>query len=388
MVTTTKTQFDGVRIRHYKKRDVLMITFVYQNKMRREQIRLAPTIPNQRLAFNRLLRIQDEIARGAFDYAKEFPNSKEAAQQANIKASMSMKVALLDYLKDWQRSVDLGKKAESSYAALSKAVNGILIPAFGHYDLNEITPAILRDWIKGRNITGKTLNNNLTPLREIFTNAFIDHDIPNPFHKLDLPKLKKGFCKDSVYKVEPFTPDEVQAILKVAPPQAKNYIQFAFATGLRGGEMIGLRWGDIDWEKNEIHLIHNRVNGKDKPPKTSAGKRDVPLSKDALSALNAQKQWTYVMQDFVFHRDKTNAPYLDDQEVLKGMWMPVIKASGVRYRIPKQTRHTYASARLSRGENVHKVAVHMGHADATMVLQTYGKWIKQYEDEFLKQANA
>ena len=60
---------------------------------------------------------------------------------------------------------------------------------------------------------------------------------------------------------------------------------------------------------------------------------------------------------------------------------------GLRQRIPKQTRHTYAAC-LSRGENVHKVAVHMGHADATMVLQTYGKWIKQYEDEFLKQANA
>jgi integrase len=387
MSTTSKTQFEGVRIRHYKTRDVLLLQF-NDGKERREQINLPPTILNQRMAFGKLASIKDRIARGTFNYSEEFPNSKEATKTQLAVNALLVEAALKTYLADFKLSVDLGKKADSSYIRTVNVVNRLIV-AFGHYSLAEITPAILRDWIKNRGVSAKTINNDLTPLREIYSQAFsVDEVIDsNPFNRLDVGKLKDNFCKASTHEIDPFTPDEVRDILRVAKDQSKNYVQFGFATGLRGGELIGLRWGDIDWDAKVVHVVHNRVGKKDKAPKTAAGKRDVPLSDDAIVALKAQKAWTFVMQDFVFNHDKTKVPFRDSKEVQKSMWQPLLAAAAVKYREPKQIRHTYASACLSRGDNVHKVAKQLGHTDATMVLRVYGKFIAQYEDEHLKVIN-
>ena len=388
MSKTTKTQFDGVRIRHYKNRDVLLITFSIDGKVRREQFDLEPTEANLKWAFNELSRIKGGIAKGAFNFTEEFPKSTEAKKAQVAADALSTEAALRSYLADWKLSVDLGKKAESSYDRIVNVVNRLIV-AFGHYSLSEITPAIIRDWVKERGVTGKTINNDLTPLRFVMDQAFGEDQVidSNPINRLNIPKLKENFCIGSTHEVDPFTPNEVRDILRVAKDQAKNYVQFGFATGLRGGELIGLRWGDIDWDAKVVHVIHNRVSKKDKAPKTAAGKRSVPLTDEAIDALKAQKAWTFVMQDFVFNHDKTKLPFRDSKEVQKSMWQPLLAAAAVKYREPKQIRHTYASARLSRGDNVHKVANHLGHTDATMVLRVYGKWIAEYEDEHRNVSN-
>lgn len=68
----------------------------------------------------------------------------------------------------------------------------------------------------------------------------------DPFSLIDLKRLKK---MKSTYVVNPFNQQEIQALLSVAEEQVKNMFQFAFYTGLRISELIGLRWNDIDWEK-------------------------------------------------------------------------------------------------------------------------------------------
>lgn len=385
--STSKTEYRGIRIRHNDKSDCLVLTFSYEKELHREYVNLPPTAPNIRGQFHRLCRIKDEIAKGTFKYAVEFPQSGVAKVEQKMIDSQSVEIALKAYLADFKLSVDLGKKASSSYDRLVNVVNRLIV-TFGHYSLTEVTPAIIRDWVKLRGVTAKTINNELTPLHAIFDQAYVDDLIPsNPFHKLVIAKLKNDFCKESGHEIDPFTPDEVRNILSVAKLQTKNYVQFGFATGLRGGELIGLRWGDIDWAAKVVHVSHNRVDNQDKAPKTVAGKRDVPLTEDAIAALQAQKSWTFVMQDFVFHNDKSKLPFRDSKEVLDMLWIPLLKASGVKYREAKQIRHTYASALLSKGINVHKLAKQLGHTDATMVLRVYGKFIAQYEDEMLKANN-
>jgi len=384
MSVSSKTEYEGVRVRHYQTGDVLQIVF-HDGKRRKEQFKLPPTEANKKWAYGEVSRIKGMIAKGTFDYAAEFPKSKEAKIIQKKQDGLLVEAALKSYLADYKLSVGLGNKSQSSYDRTCTAVKR-LNAAFGTKPLTEITPAIIRDWIKSRGVVAKTINNDLIPLRAILAQAFTEDEVidSNPINKLNIKKIKGDFCKKSTHKVDPFTPDEVRKIIYAATRQNKNYIQLGFATGLRGGELIGLRWGDIDWDKKVIHVCHNRVDGIDKVPKTKAGDRKVPMTDEAINALKAQKDWTWIKQDFVFHHPVTNKPFHSERQVMEKVWKPTIKASGVAYREPKQMRHTYASARLSRGDNIHKVANNLGHADATMVLRVYGKWIAEYEEEQLE----
>ena len=66
-----------------------------------------------------------------------------------------------------------------------------------------------------------------------------------------------------------------------------------------------------------------------------------------------------------------------DQAIRKVVWTPALQRANVKYRTPYQTRHTFASMLLSRGENPLWVANQMGHKDWGMIRKTYGRWIAQ-----------
>lgn len=109
--------------------------------------------------------------------------------------------------------------------------------------------------------------------------------------------------------------------------------------------------------------------------KTSAGRRSVKLLRPALKALEAQKAHTFLANREIFQNPRTLERWTGDQPIRKTMWTPAMKKSGVRYRRPYQTRHTYASMMLSAGEHPMWVAKQMGHNDWTMIARVYGRWM-------------
>lgn len=79
-------------------------------------------------------------------------------------------------------------------------------------------------------------------------------------------------------------------------------------------------------------------------------------------------------EGWVFPNPFTKQRWANDSKITK-RWRKAIEKAGVRYRKPYQTRHTYASMMLSAGENVMYVAGQMGHADWSMLVKVYGRWI-------------
>ena len=118
------------------------------------------------------------------------------------------------------------------------------------------------------------------------------------------------------------------------------------------------------------------MRGNTKTTKTRAGMRQVTLQPEALAALLDQKRLNGAA-DIVFHNRRTNKPWNDDQAIRKVVWTPALQRANVKYRTPYQTRHTFASMLLSRGENPLWVANQMGHKDWGMIRNTYGRWIAQ-----------
>ena len=363
----------GVEVRRWKSgKETLRINFYYRGFQCRETLNLPVTKANINYASRLRGEIINAIEKGTFSYKDYFPDSNLAVRFGHASEKRQVSLLLDDFLAQAKTATEL-----STYIGYKKICNAHLYPKFGHLAIQELKPAVLRPWIRSLQVTAKTVSNILLPLRAIVEQALNDELIEsNPFDKIAVGKLINARQSKSDFKVDPFTFAEINQILAApAHEQIQNLFQFAFFTGLRTSELIGLEWRDVDWNEKIIHVVRAVVKKQVKYPKTRAGEREVKLLPPALEALERQKIHTMDQGLRVFHNPRTDAPWETDHQIRRTAWIPALKKSGVRYRNPYQTRHTYASMMLSRGERISWIVEQMGHVDPQMLMRTYGKWI-------------
>ncbi|NHO86603.1 tyrosine-type recombinase/integrase [Pseudoteredinibacter isoporae] len=372
----------GVRIRIYSSgKESIEIQFQYKGVTCKEVLSglNARRKNDQRYAINLKAEVENLIERGTFLYSDYFPNSKRAAIFGEAKSDDTIKSLLTDWLIDIERT-----HPQSTYRCYRKSCQAHLIPHFGHIKARELSAQQIRDWIRNRSGTLKSIRNDLTPLRAVLDQALNDDIIErNPLDKIKVSKLVSRSQSKSNYKVDPFTQQEIDRVLRAAKendPRVANFLQFAFFTGLRTSELFGLQWKDIDFKNGVAHIQRAVVERELKETKTQAGNRFVILLPSALEAINDQKRYQSEGNGFVFVRPQYKGRFID-YEHLERLWKNVLERSAVRYRNPYQTRHTYASQLLSGGENPLFVAEQMGHKTTEMIMRHYGRWVEQSPDE-------
>lgn len=357
-------KLEGVRPKSDKS---IEIDFYYQGKRCRESIKLPPTKANLLHASRKRSTVLHAIALGTFNYAEHFPQSRHASTLGKF-TNKTVREALEDFLRNTRR-----KYEASTLRGYSSAIYYHLIPAFGSTSIRKLTTKDIKDWIAGLEISAKRINNVLIPLRLVLRDAYMDGLIDN--NPADRVKNLAHRYGDP----QPFTPEEMRLILENCPPQTRNLFQFAFWSGLRTSELIALEWLDIDWGKNVICVTRASVRKIIKQPKTAAGIREVLILPYAREALERQKEFSYAAGGRIFFNPQTNQPWETDGQIRKLGWTPALRAAGVTYRNPYQTRHTYASTLLSAGENPMWVAQQMGHTDWGMIRRRYGRWIPEVD---------
>jgi integrase len=137
--------------------------------------------------------------------------------------------------------------------------------------------------------------------------------------------------------------------------------------------------GGGDFDREVVRVRRAYVLKQFKEPKTKSGEREIKLFPPAIDALKSQRPFTYLQGKQIFNNPRTNKPWEDDGQIRKTAWIPALKKTGVIYRNPYQTRHTYASTLLTSGENPLWVAQQMGHKDWGMIRKTYGHWIPEVD---------
>lgn len=370
-----RTEVTGINVREYPSgKKSIIIHFMYRGVECRETLKgIEVTKGNLKYAAGMKMEIEKKIAINSFFYADYFPNSARAKLFGHVISKITIAALLDEFISTAEKSME-----ESSLATYRSSIKTHLKPAFGHIPVKDITPAQIRSFIKGLTLTLKSIRNLLIPLRHIFAEALNDDLIEkNPMDRIVVEKLVAKEQVSSGYVVDPFNESERIAIIKYSKGQTRNLIQFSFYTGLRPSELIAVEWGDVDWIAGTIRIQRAVVNRHKKGTKTKAGTRDIYLLPPALSALNAQKQHTYLAGWRIFHHPVTLAPLEHDDQIRRAMWIRELKLAGVRYRNPYQMRHTYASMLLSAGENPLWVATQMGHVDTEMITRIYGKWIPE-----------
>lgn len=362
--------YDGVRTRSDKG---IEIDFRYRGQRCRETFKIAPTPANLKRVSQHRAAILDAIAHGTFDYAVTFPESNARFKFAERPQSAGLR--LEDYLETWIKGKEKQLKA-STWDGYNKIVTMLNKTELGRLYLPDIRRTHVRDWCRLKTCGNKWLANVQSCLRTALQDALDDDLIEtNPLYGWKYENVDAIRTKDDV---DPFTTDEREAILSAfREPQHKNMFEFAFWTGLRTSELIALTWDDIDWLRGEARINKARTQSAEEAEttKTRKGIRDVKILQPAMAALVNQKAITFLAGGEIFRDPRDGKPWSGDEPIRQGPWKTAIKKSGVRYRRPYQTRHTYASMMLTASEPLGWVAQQMGHADLSMLARIYARWI-------------
>ncbi|MDQ6958887.1 MAG: DUF3596 domain-containing protein, partial [Mariprofundaceae bacterium] len=266
----------GVTIRGKR----IQIAFMFRGVQCRESLKIDPTKKaNIKYAQGMKYEIDRKIALGTFDYSEYFPDSPRARLFSANSAVISVGKRLHSWLESRKRDT-----AVSTWGSYETAVRCHLIPHLGALQLRDLTTAHIRTMIATMDVGNKRINNVLIPLRGMLGDAFADGIISsNPMDRIKNLRVRTR-------EPEPFNSDEQQAIIESAADEgSRNALQFGFWSGLRIGELIALRWNDIDWRTGMAHIRHNNVRGMEKSTKTQAGDRSIDLLAPALDALTRQK---------------------------------------------------------------------------------------------------
>ena len=223
------------------------------------------------------------------------------------------------------------------------------------------------EWASESLLSGKSINEVRNVVQQIFNRAIIDEIIEKN------PTLSIQRYKQETKEPKPFNNKEINAILSELESPHKEFFQFAFYTGLRTGELLAIRWQDVDLKKNVAHIRVNLTSGVEKVPKTSGSIRTVDLHEKAIIALRSIKKSQYIDSNRIFIDPRTMKEYKYADGLRKYVWKPTLERLKIEYRYPYQCRHTYASMMLSEGKNPMWVARQMGHSDWGMIRKVYGR---------------
>jgi integrase len=375
---------EGIQLRQGKTKQSIRILFRFQGSMRRETLEWDHSPKNIKNAKRMRAAILHDISNQEFDYEKYFPNSVTAraiAKQREVELANEMKEQSISeatlgyYLDEHFRLGSLRWKISSrnEYEQIISQLKKI----FGeNKPIKDFNVKFVRNWIIDLGV-GRSRANNLTaPLKGALQLAAIDEIIEyNPFNLLKIRDLQQRNDNedDDGKDVDPFSVDEIGAILKACRPEERNMIQFAFGTGLRMCEYIHAKWAWYSPEAERIAISGNYVDGvEQKKGKTSKSNRKVDLRFMAHDAL--QNQRDYTSDDLIFLDARYNTRWTGDKAI-RQRWRRILKAAGVRYRNPYQTRHTFASSLLMLGANTLYVASQLGHENTAMIERHYSRWI-------------
>lgn len=201
----------------------------------------------------------------------------------------------------------------------------------------------------------------------------------NPVRQAEKPSTK-GIVAESQVRVLSAT--QINKVLKaIKDPKYRMLTRLAAASGLRQGELAGLKWQDIDFDACQIAVERTFNNNRWYMPKSRHSVRRVDVG---VSTMNELKKWRLMCPptdlDLVFPNDTGGGPFAHSVFYRRHFWPALKKAkmSGFRFH---DLRHSYASALIEQGETIVYISRQLGHADAAITLKVYAHLMRSENPE-------
>jgi integrase len=287
------------------------------------------------------------------------------------------------YLSAWLTDKVEGTVSRATYDAYKRDVRYHIAPFLGRRKLKDLTPAdIRRFYTKKRDegLSNRSLEYIHTTLRKALKDAKYDGEIyRNPTDGVKPQKTFEGAARES----KALNPSQVAALLSAATGSRLEALYVvAIHTGLRRGEMLGLRWEDVDLGSGTLSVRRSQdVDGTLKTPKNPASRRTLKLTPRALATLKAHKARqnkerlkagdAWEDKGLVF--PNTFGRPLNAGNFYRREFQPLLKIAGLADEgfTFHSLRHTFATTLAANSVHPSTAQKMLGHSDVRMTLAIY-----------------
>jgi integrase len=348
-----------------KNRGKLVIDFYDQHGKRRLKTLKEGTTRKE--AKKILREIEHQIERGAYLPREGIPTFEQVAG---------------DWLKYKKPNI-----RHSTYEQYHGHVENHLKPYFGATKITRINFDSVERFMfhatDEKKIIPPTLRKLLVTLGSIFKYAVKKRLCEyNPVREIEKPKVAK------TKQVDFLKPKEIRALIDKARDQ-KHITLFTLdvMSGMREGELLGLKWTDIDWINCQVHVRRTFNHGQFYEPKTEASRRAIDLGPTVISEL---KKWKMACPptelDLVFPNE-VGKP-IDAPNMIHREFEPALTRAGIRKIRFHDLRHTYATLLIDRGEHPKYIQVQMGHSSINVTMDIYGHLMRAVNQDAAKRLDA
>jgi integrase len=281
-----------------------------------------------------------------------------------------------EYLTRWLSDSVRGTVQGSTYRSYGRVVDGHLVPGVGRVKLAKLRPDHIRRLYRSMLDAGKatrTVQYAHALLKRALAQAVMDGLIPrNAAEAVRPPKLKRD-------EIQPLNADQVRALLDASDERSRALYTVAVRTGMRPGEILALRWSDVDLEAGTVKINRALSEGEVSTPKTPRSRRRISLSPATVAALKAhcKRQLEERMAKAGLWEDHglvfpSSVGTPKSQRNLNREFKNAAKRAGLPDHFKLyDLRHTCATLLLSRNIHPKYVQELLGHASIALTLDTY-----------------
>jgi len=329
--------------------------------------------------------------------AKRKGDAEKALRQAMADADRGLvfdadNLLVGEYLDRWLSDSVSNTVKATTYERYEQIARLHVEPDLGALKLKALTPAHLRSLYReklGTGLSARTVQYIHVTLHKALKQAVMDGLLPrNVAEAVKPPQVRRK-------EIHPLTPDQVKVLLAAAVGDRLEALYvLAIHTGLRQGELLGLKWDDVNLDNGTLQVRRSLSVTKDglvlSSPKTKGSSRSVQLTSKGVDALQEHLKRQLEEIDAVGSLWRENGlifasetgEFLNRSHLIRYRFKPLLGRAG----LPETTRfhdlrHTCATLLLTRNVNPKIVSEMLGHATISITLDTYSHVLPNMRDQ-------
>jgi integrase len=300
-------------------------------------------------------------------------------------------LSLGEYLNLWLEDSVRNTVRTTTFERYEQIARLHICPELGPLKLKAVTPAHIRGLYRNKLSSGlspRTVQYIHVTLHKALKQAVLDGLIPQKTAEaVKPPQVRRE-------EMRPLTPEQVKALLEAARGDRLEALYLlAVTTGLRQGELLGLKWEDVDLEEGKLQVRRTLATAKGGPaltaPKTIKSRRSVSLTRSSVDALKSHlkrqleeidRAGSLWQENGLIFASEEGQP-LKRRNVTNCKFRSLCKRAGLATIRFHDLRHTCATLLPGRNVNPKIVSEMLGHASIAITLDTYSHVLPNMQNE-------